>query len=142
MLQNKKTEVYALGKHISMSAHKARRVIDQIRGHSYDETIMILELMPFEACFPILKLVHSAAANASYSLGCYKEDLYLMKAEVNEGTTMKKFKLRARGHSYPIKRPTCHITIVMKEFSFPQDDYAFVIDYHNIYSNGGTWHKK
>nr|QWZ47214.1 ribosomal protein L22 [Cyclocodon parviflorus] len=142
MLQNKKTEVYALGKHISMSAHKARRVIDQIRGHSYDETIMILELMPFEACYPILKLVYSAAANASYSLGCYKEDLYIMKAEVNEGTTVKKLKLRSRGHSYAIKRPTCRITIVMKEFSFPQDDYAFVIDYHDIYSNGGRWHKK
>ena len=29
------TEVYALGQHICMSPHKARRVIDQIRGRSY-----------------------------------------------------------------------------------------------------------
>nr|YP_010392093.1 ribosomal protein L22 [Cyananthus lobatus]UPX07702.1 ribosomal protein L22 [Cyananthus lobatus] len=140
MLQNEKREGYALGQHIAMSAHKARRVIDQIRGHSYDETIMILELMPFGACYPILKLVYSAAANASYSLGCHKEDLYIIKAEVNEGTTLKRVKLRARGHSYPIKRRTCHITIVMKDFSFSQDDYA--IDYHDIYSNEGAWHKK
>nr|YP_009414768.1 ribosomal protein L22 [Platycodon grandiflorus]YP_009414799.1 ribosomal protein L22 [Platycodon grandiflorus]ARR27797.1 ribosomal protein L22 [Platycodon grandiflorus]ARR27809.1 ribosomal protein L22 [Platycodon grandiflorus]UBK12172.1 ribosomal protein L22 [Platycodon grandiflorus]UBK12203.1 ribosomal protein L22 [Platycodon grandiflorus]UXO94470.1 ribosomal protein L22 [Platycodon grandiflorus] len=131
MLQNKKTEVYALGKRISMSAHKARRVIDQIRGHSYDETIMILELMPFEACYPILKLVFSAAANASSSLDCHKKDLYIVKAEVNEGTAVKKFKPRARGHTYPIKRSTCNITIVMKDFS--------VIDLSN---KGGTWHKK
>nr|YP_010920680.1 ribosomal protein L22 [Philotheca pungens]YP_010920706.1 ribosomal protein L22 [Philotheca pungens]WAJ53692.1 ribosomal protein L22 [Philotheca pungens]WAJ53693.1 ribosomal protein L22 [Philotheca pungens] len=32
----KKVEVSALGKHICMSAHKARRVIDQIRGRSYE----------------------------------------------------------------------------------------------------------
>nr|YP_010268496.1 ribosomal protein L22 [Pseudocodon convolvulaceus]QTZ17971.1 ribosomal protein L22 [Pseudocodon vinciflorus]UIG86704.1 ribosomal protein L22 [Pseudocodon convolvulaceus] len=142
MLQKKKREVHALGQHISMSAHKARRVIDQIRGHSYDETILILNLMPFGACYPILKLVSSAATNAIYSLGCHKEDLYIIKAEVNEGTTLKKVKLRARGHSYPIKRPTCHITIVMKDFSFRRDHYPFVIDYHDIYSNGGAWHKK
>nr|WAJ53590.1 ribosomal protein L22 [Philotheca pinoides]WAJ53591.1 ribosomal protein L22 [Philotheca pinoides] len=59
----KKVEVSALGKHICMSAHKARRVIDQIRGRSYEEALMILELMPYRACYPIKKLVYSAAAN-------------------------------------------------------------------------------
>ena len=44
-------EVYALGQHICMSAHKARRIIDQIRGRSYEETLMILELMPYRACY-------------------------------------------------------------------------------------------
>lgn len=55
-------EVSALGRHISMSAQEARRVIDQIRGRSYEETLMILELMPNRACFPVLELVYSAAA--------------------------------------------------------------------------------
>nr|YP_009992052.1 ribosomal protein L22 [Tetradium ruticarpum]QNN85633.1 ribosomal protein L22 [Tetradium ruticarpum] len=65
----KKVEVSALGQHICMSAHKARRVIDQIRGRSYEETLMILELMPYRACYPILKLVYSAAANGIHNLG-------------------------------------------------------------------------
>nr|YP_009436756.1 hypothetical protein Cyp_phy1Pt0843 [Cyphia phyteuma]YP_009436785.1 hypothetical protein Cyp_phy1Pt1701 [Cyphia phyteuma]ATG27131.1 hypothetical protein Cyp_phy1Pt0843 [Cyphia phyteuma]ATG27162.1 hypothetical protein Cyp_phy1Pt1701 [Cyphia phyteuma] len=117
MLQKRKTEVYALGQHISMSVHKARRVIDQIRGRSYEETLMILELMPYRACYPIFKLVYSAAANASYILGSNEANLFISKAEVNEGTTVKRLKLRARGRSYPIKRPTCHITIVMKDIS-------------------------
>jgi len=39
--KNPSTEVYTLGQHISMSAHKARRIIDQIRGRSYEETLMI-----------------------------------------------------------------------------------------------------
>lgn len=69
----KKVEVYALGQHICMSAHKARRVIDQIRGRSYEETLMILELMPYRACYPIFKLVYSAAANGIHNLGERRE---------------------------------------------------------------------
>lgn len=104
-----------------MSAHKARRVVDQIRGRSYEETLMILELMPYRACYPIFKLVYSAAANASHNRGFNEEDLVISKAEVNEGTTVKKLKPRARGRSYPIKRPTCHITIVLKNIYLDEE---------------------
>nr|AWH10481.1 ribosomal protein L22 [Asclepias virletii] len=159
MLKKKKTEkkkeVYALGQHISMSDDKARRVIDQIRGRSYEETLMILELMPYRACYPILKLVYSAAANASYNMGSNEANLVISKAEVNKGTTIKKLKPRARGRSYPIKKPTCHITIVMEDISL--DDKYVEIDslkkprwkkrkhtaaYRDMYSSGGIWDKK
>nr|YP_010711165.1 ribosomal protein L22 [Fumaria officinalis]WDA91728.1 ribosomal protein L22 [Fumaria officinalis] len=113
-------EVYALGQHICLSAHKARRVIDQIRGRSYKETLMILALMPYRACYPIFKLVYSAAANASHNMGLKEKDLIISKAEVNRGTIRKKLKPRARGHSYPIKRTTCHITIVLRDISKDQ----------------------
>nr|YP_008576512.1 ribosomal protein L22 [Eucalyptus cladocalyx]AGC57836.1 ribosomal protein L22 [Eucalyptus cladocalyx] len=120
-------EVYALSQHISMSAHKARRVIDQIRGRSYEETLMILELMPYRACYPIFKLVYSAAANASHNMGFNEASLVISKAEVNEGTTMKKLKPRARGRSYAIKRPTCHIRIVLKDKSFYEEEDFFCL---------------
>nr|YP_010883545.1 ribosomal protein L22 [Ribes rubrum]WIU42650.1 ribosomal protein L22WIU42822.1 ribosomal protein L22 [Ribes rubrum] len=109
-----------------MSAHKARRVVDQIRGRSYEETLMILELMPYRACYPIFKLVYSAAANASHNMGFNEADLVISKAEVNEGITVKKLKPRARGRGYPIKRSTCHITIVLKNTSpdLYSDDYG------------------
>nr|YP_010882280.1 ribosomal protein L22 [Morina nepalensis]UFR81944.1 ribosomal protein L22 [Morina chlorantha]WID87194.1 ribosomal protein L22 [Morina nepalensis] len=164
MLLKKQTEVYALGQHIAMSAHKARRVIDQIRGRSYEETLMILELMPYRACYPIFKLVYSAAANASYILGSNEANLIISKAEVDEGTTVKKLKPRARGRSYPIKRPTCHITIEVTDVSLPKyvprtflewkenslerlkkpkskKKYT-TVTYHTMYSNGGVWDKK
>nr|WBN94344.1 ribosomal protein L22 [Rhodiola wallichiana] len=127
MIKKKKTQVYALGQHISMSAHKARKVVDQIRGRSYEETLMILELMPYRACYPIFKLVYSAAANASHNMDFKKGELIISKAEVNEGTTVKKLKPRARGRGYPIKRPTCHITIVVKDISIPEEyDYNYL----------------
>nr|YP_009716453.1 ribosomal protein L22 [Vauquelinia australis]YP_009716538.1 ribosomal protein L22 [Vauquelinia pauciflora]YP_010333624.1 ribosomal protein L22 [Vauquelinia californica]QGM81958.1 ribosomal protein L22 [Vauquelinia corymbosa subsp. heterodon]QGM83656.1 ribosomal protein L22 [Vauquelinia californica subsp. sonorensis]ARC96380.1 ribosomal protein L22 [Vauquelinia californica]QGM82043.1 ribosomal protein L22 [Vauquelinia australis]QGM82128.1 ribosomal protein L22 [Vauquelinia pauciflora] len=118
----KYTEVYTLGQHICMSAHKARRVIDQIRGRSYEETLMILELMPYRACYAILKLVYSAAANANHNKGLNETSLIISKAEVNEGTTVKKLKPRARGRGYPIKRSTCHITIVLKDISLDEEE--------------------
>nr|YP_010275430.1 ribosomal protein L22 [Loropetalum chinense]QQW49667.1 ribosomal protein L22 [Loropetalum chinense var. rubrum]QVE46348.1 ribosomal protein L22 [Loropetalum chinense var. rubrum]QXE43602.1 ribosomal protein L22 [Loropetalum chinense var. rubrum]UFJ43828.1 ribosomal protein L22 [Loropetalum chinense]UJV34322.1 ribosomal protein L22 [Loropetalum chinense] len=124
-------EVYALSRHICMSAHKARRVVDQIRGRSYEETLMILELMPYRACYPIFKLVYSAVANAIHNLGFNEADLIISEIEVNEGTTVKKLKPRARGRSYPIKRPTCHITIVLKN-RFLEEEYKYINKYSII----------
>nr|YP_009751354.1 ribosomal protein L22 [Pedicularis muscicola]QIJ99920.1 ribosomal protein L22 [Pedicularis muscicola] len=154
--KKQKTEVYALGRHISLSADKARRVIDQIRGRSYEETLIILELMPYRACYPIFKLVYSAAANAAYNLGSDEANLVISKAEVNEGTTTKKLKPRARGRSYAIKRTTCHITIVVKDISL--DEYKYeemyslkkknprwkktTVVYPDVYSSGVVWDKK
>nr|YP_009916779.1 ribosomal protein L22 [Primula pulchella]ASM91911.1 ribosomal protein L22 [Primula pulchella] len=145
MIKKKKTEIYALGQHISMSAHKARRVIDQIRGRSYEETLIILELMPYRACYSIFKLVYSAAANASYNMGSDETNLIISKAEVNEGTTVKKLRPRARGRSFPIKRPTCHITIGVKDISLDEDEDEYMTMIHeSVYnkSRGGLWGKK
>nr|YP_010248946.1 ribosomal protein L22 [Ruellia brittoniana]YP_010879199.1 ribosomal protein L22 [Ruellia simplex]QTT58246.1 ribosomal protein L22 [Ruellia brittoniana]WIC96709.1 ribosomal protein L22 [Ruellia simplex] len=151
-LKKRKTEVRALGQYVTLSADKARRVIDQIRGRSYEETLMILELMPYRACYPIFKLVYSAAANASYDLGSDETNLRIIKAVVNEGTNVKKFKPRARGRSSAIKRTTCHITIVMKDISL--DEYEEIdslknprwerktMVYPNVYSSGVVWDKK
>nr|YP_009428835.1 ribosomal protein L22 [Decaisnea insignis]ARX79362.1 ribosomal protein L22 [Decaisnea insignis] len=128
-------EVYALGQHICMSAHKARRVIDQIRGRSYEETLMILELMPYRACYPIFKLVYSAAANASHNMGFNEAYLIISKAEVNRGTIVKRLKPRARGRSYPIKRSTCHITIVLQDISKDPKYFIWLRKYEWIYKD-------
>nr|YP_009906660.1 ribosomal protein L22 [Gentianopsis grandis]YP_009925161.1 ribosomal protein L22 [Gentianopsis paludosa]UEP17482.1 ribosomal protein L22 [Gentianopsis barbata]QLI52180.1 ribosomal protein L22 [Gentianopsis grandis]QNH70241.1 ribosomal protein L22 [Gentianopsis paludosa]QOP62788.1 ribosomal protein L22 [Gentianopsis paludosa] len=121
----KKREVYAFGHHISMSPDKARRVIDQIRGRSYEETLMILELISYRACYQIFKLVYSAASNASYKMSSKETNLIISKAEVNASTSTKKLKPRARGRSYPVKKSTCHISIGMKDISF-NDKYGEV----------------
>lgn len=152
---NPNTETYALSQHIRISAPKARRVIDQIRGRSYEETLRILELMPYRACYPILKLVYSAAENASKNMGFNKAALVISKAEVNEGTNVKKFKPRARGRSYPIKRTTCHITIVLKDISLYEEYIIWLkkpdwihknksrdMRNHDMYSSGDVWDKK
>nr|YP_010723323.1 ribosomal protein L22 [Phalocallis coelestis]WDW26693.1 ribosomal protein L22 [Phalocallis coelestis] len=114
---SREKEVKVLVQHIPMSVFKVQRVIDQIRGRSYEETLMILELMPYRASFPILKLVYSAAANASHNMGLNEADSFISKAEVHGGPFVKKLRPRARGRSFQIKRPTCHIRIVLIEKS-------------------------
>nr|QXU59415.1 ribosomal protein L22 [Pontederia sp. AU63] len=104
----------------NMSVFKVRRVIDQIRGRSYEETLMILELMPYRASYPILKLVYSAAANANHNMGLNEADSFISEAKVNKDPIRKKLRPRARGRSYLIKRPACNITIVLKEKSKDQ----------------------
>ncbi|TYH66557.1 hypothetical protein ES332_D06G131700v1 [Gossypium tomentosum] len=85
---------------------------------------MILELIPYRACYPILKFVYFAAANARHNRGFNEASLIISQVTVNEGTTLKRLKPRARGRSYLIKRPTCHITIALKDLEFePLDRY-------------------
>ena len=40
--------VKAVAKYVRISPHKVRQVLDQIRGRSYQEALMILEFLPYE----------------------------------------------------------------------------------------------
>nr|YP_010565496.1 ribosomal protein L22 [Yoania squamipes]UZA66558.1 ribosomal protein L22 [Yoania squamipes] len=112
---NSDIETKVLVQHIYISVFKAQRIINQIRGRSYEETLMILELIPYWASYPILKLVYSAAANASNNMDLNETNLFISKAEVNRGAIFKKSGPRVLGHSYIIKKKTCHIKIILKE---------------------------
>nr|YP_010760293.1 ribosomal protein L22 [Cuscuta volcanica]WEY30250.1 ribosomal protein L22 [Cuscuta volcanica] len=117
-MQNKTNpEIYVFSQNIAISADKARRVIDLIRGRSYEQALLILELLPYRAAYPIFKFVYSAASNASSTFTSKKENLFISKVEVNERPAVKKLKPQARGRSYPIKKATCHLTIVLKDLS-------------------------
>jgi large subunit ribosomal protein L22 len=89
-------------------------VIDQIRGRSYEEALMLLEFMPYRACYPILQVVCSAAANANHNLGLSKANLVISKVMVDQGPVLKRFRPRAQGRGYPIRKPTCTITVFVK----------------------------
>lgn len=107
--------VQAVAKYIRMSPHKIRRVLDQIRGRSYQEALMILEFLPYDASGPIWQVVHSAAANAKHNYGLDKKKLIIDKVFADEGPKLKRIRPRAQGRAYKILKPTCHITVIMKE---------------------------
>lgn len=106
-------EVKAIARYIRMSPHKVRRVLDQIRGRSYREALIILEFMPYRACEPILKVLRSAAANAEHNQGYNRADLVITTAYADQGPTLKRFRPRAQGRAYQIRKPTCHITVAV-----------------------------
>ncbi|PSC75869.1 50S ribosomal L22 [Micractinium conductrix] len=109
------TEAVAHLRFIRGSAHKVRRVLDQIRGRSYEEAIMILEYMPYKACEPVLKTLLSAAANAKQNLGMRKAKLVVSECFADSGPVLKRAQPRAQGRAYKILKPMCHITIKVKE---------------------------
>ncbi|CCI11955.1 50S ribosomal subunit protein L22 [Microcystis aeruginosa PCC 9806] len=106
-------EVKAIARYIRMSPLKVRRVLDQIRGRSYREALIILEFMPYRACDPILKVLRSAVANAENNEGLDPATLVVSQAFADGGPTLKRFRPRAQGRAYQIRKPTCHITVAV-----------------------------
>ncbi|HEY9846671.1 MAG TPA: 50S ribosomal protein L22 [Candidatus Caenarcaniphilales bacterium] len=104
---------YATARYIRMSPHKVRRVLDQVRGRSYREALILLEFMPYRACEPVLKVLRSAVANAEHNQGLDPAQLVLTQAYADQGPSLKRFRPRAQGRAYQIRKPTCHITITV-----------------------------
>ena len=111
-------ESIARVKHIRVTPQKARRVVALIKGKQAQEALAILKFAPQSASEPIYKLVASAMANAQVKAdrdGEYldEQDLYVANAYVDEGTTLKRFRPRAQGRAFQIKKRTSHITVVL-----------------------------
>lgn len=107
------SEVKAIARYIRMSPNKVRRVLDQIRGRSYREALIILEFMPYRACDPVLKVLRSAVANAEHNQGLEKGSLVISQAYADQGPSLKRYRPRAQGRAYQIRKPTCHITVAV-----------------------------
>ena len=101
----------AHGNFVRGSASKVRRVLDQIRGKSYRDALIMLEFMPYRSTDPITKVLRSAVANAEHNLGMDPSSLYISSAAANNGPVMKRYRPRAQGRAFAIKKQTCHITI-------------------------------
>ena len=113
MASDTTTEVKAIARFVRMSPFKVRRVLDQIRGRSYREALIILEFMPYRSCEPVLKVLRSAAANAEHNAGMDRAELIITQAYADQGPVLKRFQPRAQGRAYQIRKPTCHITVAV-----------------------------
>jgi len=103
----------AHGRFIRGSASKVRRVLDQIRGRTYRDALIMLEFMPYRSTGPITKVLRSAVANAENNLGMDPSSLIITSAIADMGPTMKRFRPRAQGRAFAIKKQTCHISIAV-----------------------------
>ncbi len=110
---NERPGTRAVLRHSRMSAFKAREVLDLIRGVDYLRAAEILEYSERGAAQPIGKLLRSAAANAQNNEGLDAEELYVAACYADEGTTIKRWRPRARGRATRIRKRTCHITIIL-----------------------------
>jgi large subunit ribosomal protein L22 len=112
-MANDTTEVKAIARFIRVSPFKARRVLDQIRGRTYRDALIILEFLPYRSTEPILKVLRSAAANAEHNAGLDRGELIITQAYADQGPVLKRFQPRAQGRAYQIRKPTSHITVAV-----------------------------
>ncbi len=103
--------VRARSKYVRSAPRKARLVMDHIRGKEVEQARAILIHAPRAVAEDILKLLNSAVANAesNYELGA--DELRVLKAFVDEGPTIKRFRPRALGRATRIQKRTSHMTI-------------------------------
>ncbi len=111
-------EAKATARYVRVTPMKARRVVDLIRGKNASEALAMLSFAPQAASEPVFKVVHSAIANARVKADKASEpfderDLVVTQAYVDEGPTMKRFRPRAQGRAYRIRKRTSHITVVV-----------------------------
>ncbi|APE16599.1 50S ribosomal protein L22 [Mycobacterium sp. WY10] len=104
----------AKARHIGISATKARRVINLVRGKSVEDALDILRWAPQQASEPVAKVIASAAANAQNNNGLDPATLVVATITADEGPTAKRIRPRAQGRAYRIRKRTSHITVIVE----------------------------
>ena len=99
------------------SAYKAREVLDLIRGLHVQAADEMLQFTERDIAIVIRKVLASAVANAQNNDGQDPEELYVSACYADEGPTLKRFRPRARGRAFRIRKRSCHITVIVDRMS-------------------------
>jgi large subunit ribosomal protein L22 len=101
----------ARASHVRVTPMKARRVVNMIKDLPAQQALAVLKFAPQAASEPVAKVLASAIANAEHNFSLDPDSLVVSRAFVDEGITMKRFRPRAQGRAYRIRKRTSHITI-------------------------------
>jgi len=114
-------ETRAVLRHSGIPPRKMRLIADLVRGKDVDVALHTLQFVNRAASEPMRKLIQSAAANArekaaSDDRRLDTDQLYVKSVNVDEGPTMKRWRPRAQGRAFRIRKRTCHVCVVLGEF--------------------------
>jgi large subunit ribosomal protein L22 len=111
-------EARAKARYVRVTPRKARRVVDLIRGLPAEEAQAVLQFAPQAASDTVGKVLASAIANADAGGGRSDRGmLWVRRAWVDEGPTLPRFRPRAQGRGYRIRKRTSHITVIVSDDS-------------------------
>lgn len=108
-------EAKAIAKHIRIAPRKVQLVADLVRGKDVEEAIAILKFTPKKGAEVLAKVVKSALANAENNFDMDRGNLYISEVYANQGPTLKRWRPRAQGRAFQIRKRTSHIGVVLKE---------------------------
>jgi large subunit ribosomal protein L22 len=103
--------VKASARFVRISARKLRLVADLVRGQDIAKARTTLSFTPKKGAEIIDKLIASAVANAENNHEMTSDELYIKSIYVNEGPTMKRYRPRALGRAYRIRKRSSHVTV-------------------------------
>jgi large subunit ribosomal protein L22 len=110
---NEREGTRAVLRHARVSPYKVREVLDLVRGKPVHEAEDILRFSERDAAITVSKVLHSAVANAENNDELDPEELYVASCFADEGTTIKRWRPRARGRATRIRKRTSHITVIV-----------------------------
>jgi large subunit ribosomal protein L22 len=102
-------------KNLRISPRKTRLVVDAVRGKSVKDALAILDTLNKKSSIPVKKLIQSATANAKKQDSVLEAQLQVASIFVDAGLTLKRFRPRAFGRAYTIRKRSSHITLTLKE---------------------------
>ena len=117
---NERPGTKAVLRHSRVAANKAREVLDLIRNKPVREAEAILRFAERDVAQVVGKVLHSAIANAENNDDQEAEELYVSACFADEGTTIKRWRPRARGRATRIRKRTSHITVVVSRMPSAQ----------------------
>lgn len=104
----------AVARYVLMSASKARRMVNLIRGLPAKEALTVMQFAPQRASGPVYKVIQSAIANAENNEQLDPDSLLISEAYVNEGPTRHGWRPRAQMRPGRLRHRTCHITVYVE----------------------------
>jgi large subunit ribosomal protein L22 len=114
---NEREGTRAVLRHARVSPYKVREVLNLIRNRPVTEAEDILRFSDRDAAFVVGKVLHSAVANAENNDELDPEELFVSACYADEGTTIKRWRPRARGRATRIRKRTCHVTVIVSRLS-------------------------
>jgi large subunit ribosomal protein L22 len=114
----------AQARYVRVGPRKVRRVIDLVRGMRAADALDVLRFAPQAASEDVYKVVASAMANAEHNERLDRDALWISEAYVDEGPTLKRFRPRAQGRAYRVRKRTSHITVVVEAREQPRTPRA------------------
>jgi large subunit ribosomal protein L22 len=102
-------------KYTMVGAQKARLVVDTVRGKSVDEALKILLYMNKKTAMLVKKLIESAVANAENKKNMNMDKLFIKSITVDQGPVLKRFRPRAQGRAFGVRKKLSHINVIIGE---------------------------
>ncbi len=111
-------EAKAKTRYVRVTAQKARRVVNLVRGMNAVEAETVLKFQPQAVAEDVRKLIHAALANARVKADeageRFDENEYIItEIMVDEGPTMKRIRPRAQGRANRVLKRSSHISITV-----------------------------